>query len=124
VSTALVYATLAVLRQAEQLLPAGSVLENLAKEAIERGHLHGLDAGYVYLDEFALAVRFVRVPGRARPRPRAWLLLNVQSKRKSLGHRRGRRVRSGASTAPRRQAGGLISEGSGTVRRPGSVTTR
>jgi hypothetical protein len=92
-ASALVYATPGALEQAQRLLPSGTVLENIAREAIERGDLYGGEyAGWIFFDALGLAARFRRKPGYARPRPRAWLITDVQNK--DLGVRRGRRVSS------------------------------
>jgi hypothetical protein len=107
---ALVYCSGEALRQAQRLLPRGAVLESLAQDAISRGDVYGGEyAGFVFLDQFGLACRFVRRPGRTRPRPRGWLITRLEPKRQERDPGLGLEEAGGPSfpsAAPRRPAQG------------------
>lgn len=71
----LVYCSKRAAEQAGRLLPRGTVLENAVAEAIMDGHVRG---PYVLLKGGALLARVERQEGRLRPRPRSWLVIDVQ----------------------------------------------
>jgi len=118
---ALVYASRGALAEAERLLPRGSVLETLAREAITRGDLWGGERwGFIFLDQFGLACRFVRRPGRERPKPRAWLITDIRpSRAKRTGAPKSRRL-TRTAVAPSRAD---LPEGSGRSARQMTTTT-
>ena len=74
----LIYATGRAQTQAGSLLPPGKPLEVAVTEAIENGGIvvAGRHGGRVIGDSWV--ARFERRPGRLRPRPRSWVVLDVQ----------------------------------------------
>lgn len=75
----LVYATLAASEQARRLLP-GRVLEVEVADAILAGNVIGVNRSCRVLgDDWQAHVE--RVPGRLRPKPRAWLVLRLEARR-------------------------------------------
>jgi hypothetical protein len=78
----LVYATRTALEHATRLLPDGTVLEVEVARAITRGDVDASQkGGFVFLDEHGLVARCIREPGRLRPRPRSWTVVEVAKHR-------------------------------------------
>jgi hypothetical protein len=76
----LVYASRPVAQNAGRLL-GGRVLEREVAEAILAGNVEaGRDGGYVFGDTWV--ARVARVPGRLRERPRAWLVVGIERRRR------------------------------------------
>ena len=80
----LVYATVPAIQQAARLLPPGEVLERVVQEAVLEGALDaGEGGGLVFLEQHGLVAQVVRKPGRTRPRPRSWLVIDIRPDRRS-----------------------------------------
>jgi hypothetical protein len=79
----LVYATEAALAAGRRLLPPGVVLEREVAHAIGRGDVDASQAGgFVFLDHLGVVARCTRLPGRLRPRPRSWTVVDVERNRR------------------------------------------
>lgn len=80
VTRPLVYVSGSVTRHAERLLP-GRLLEREVADAIIAGDVKaGQSGGYVFGDTWV--ARVARVPGRLRERPRAWLVVGIERRRR------------------------------------------